>query len=97
MKNEPNRKRHGDHNRHTKPQPVPQKFDGCRKHAVSDKDTRADRDARCRAHKHTCRRNIDMVAIIMNNRIYGMTGGQFSPLSGRGIRATTARRKAGSA
>lgn len=31
-----------------------------------------------------------MVAIIMNNRIYGMTGGQFSPLSGRGIRATTA-------
>ena len=39
---------------------------------------------------HACRRNIDMVAIIMNNRIYGMTGGQFSPLSGRGIRATTA-------
>ena len=26
----------------------------------------------------------------MNNRIYGMTGGQFSPLSGPGIRATTA-------
>ena len=62
MKNEPNRKRHGDHNRHAKPQPVPQKFDGCRKHAVSDKDTRADRDARCRAHKHTCRRNILRVA-----------------------------------
>ena len=39
---------------------------------------------------HACRRNIDMVAIIMNNRIYGMTGGQFSPLSGRGIKATTA-------
>jgi 2-oxoglutarate ferredoxin oxidoreductase subunit beta len=26
----------------------------------------------------------------MNNRIYGMTGGQFSPLSGIGIMATTA-------
>jgi 2-oxoglutarate ferredoxin oxidoreductase subunit beta len=26
----------------------------------------------------------------MNNRIYGMTGGQYSPLSGYGIRATTA-------
>src|SRR6056297_1634194 len=38
---------------------------------------------------HACRRNIDMTAIIMNNRIYGMTGGQFSPLSGRGIQATT--------
>ena len=31
-----------------------------------------------------------MVAIIMNNRIYGMTGGQYSPLSGAGILATTA-------
>jgi len=39
---------------------------------------------------HACRRNIDMVAIVMNNRIYGMTGGQFSPLSGEGILATTA-------
>jgi 2-oxoglutarate ferredoxin oxidoreductase subunit beta len=39
---------------------------------------------------HACRRNIDMTAIVMNNRIYGMTGGQFSPLSGYGIRATTA-------
>jgi len=38
---------------------------------------------------HACRRNIDMTAIIMNNRIYGMTGGQFSPLSGFGIQATT--------
>jgi 2-oxoglutarate ferredoxin oxidoreductase subunit beta len=26
----------------------------------------------------------------MNNRIYGMTGGQFSPMSGVGINATTA-------
>jgi 2-oxoglutarate ferredoxin oxidoreductase subunit beta len=39
---------------------------------------------------HAARRNIDMTAIVMNNRIYGMTGGQFSPLSGRDIRATTA-------
>lgn len=39
---------------------------------------------------HACRRNIDMTAIIMNNRIYGMTGGQYSPLSGEGIFATTA-------
>ena len=39
---------------------------------------------------HACRRNIDMTAIVMNNRIYGMTGGQYSPLSGRGVKATTA-------
>lgn len=39
---------------------------------------------------HAARRNIDMTAIVMNNRIYGMTGGQFSPLSGPGVRATTA-------
>ena len=31
-----------------------------------------------------------MTAIIMNNRIYGMTGGQYSPMSGRGTLATTA-------
>jgi 2-oxoglutarate/2-oxoacid ferredoxin oxidoreductase subunit beta len=39
---------------------------------------------------HACRRNIDMTAIIMNNNIYGMTAGQYSPLSGRGRLATTA-------
>ncbi len=39
---------------------------------------------------HAARRNIDMTAIVMNNRIYGMTGGQFSPLSGPGVKATTA-------
>ena len=39
---------------------------------------------------HAARRNIDITAIVMNNRIYGMTGGQFSPLSGPGILATTA-------
>jgi 2-oxoglutarate ferredoxin oxidoreductase subunit beta len=39
---------------------------------------------------HAARRNIDITAIVMNNRIYGMTGGQYSPLSGDNIRATTA-------
>jgi 2-oxoglutarate ferredoxin oxidoreductase subunit beta len=39
---------------------------------------------------HAARRNIDLTAIVMNNRIYGMTGGQFSPLSGCGVMATTA-------
>jgi len=39
---------------------------------------------------HAARRNIDMTAIVMNNRIYGMTGGQYSPLSGIGVLATTA-------
>jgi 2-oxoglutarate ferredoxin oxidoreductase subunit beta len=39
---------------------------------------------------HAARRNIAMTALVMNNRIYGMTGGQFSPLSGHGTLATTA-------
>ena len=39
---------------------------------------------------HTARRNIDITALVMNNRIYGMTGGQYSPLSGEGVSATTA-------
>ncbi len=39
---------------------------------------------------HAARRNIAITAIVMNNRIYGMTGGQYSPLSGYGITATTA-------
>jgi len=39
---------------------------------------------------HAARRNIDITAIVMNNRIYGMTGGQYSPLSGLGVLATTA-------
>ena len=39
---------------------------------------------------HAARRNIDLTAIIMDNRIYGMTGGQYSPMSGQGIKATTA-------
>ncbi len=39
---------------------------------------------------HAARRNINITAVVMNNRIYGMTGGQFSPLSGAGAKATTA-------
>ena len=38
---------------------------------------------------HAARRNMEMTAIVMNNRIYGMTGGQFSPLSGVGTTGTT--------
>ncbi len=38
---------------------------------------------------HAARRNIDITALVLNNRIYGMTGGQFSPLSGIGTMATT--------
>ncbi len=39
---------------------------------------------------HAARRNIDLTAIIMNNQIYGMTGGQSSPMTGCGEYATTA-------
>jgi 2-oxoglutarate ferredoxin oxidoreductase subunit beta len=39
---------------------------------------------------HAARRNIDLTAIIMNNSIYGMTGGQYSPSTGYGDLATTA-------
>jgi 2-oxoglutarate ferredoxin oxidoreductase subunit beta len=39
---------------------------------------------------HAARRNINITALVMNNRTYGMTGGQFSPLSGVGTKATTA-------
>ncbi len=39
---------------------------------------------------HSCRRNIDITLVIVNNEIYGMTGGQFSPTSPLGTRAATA-------
>ncbi len=39
---------------------------------------------------HAARRNINITALVMNNRTYGMTGGQYSPLSGIGTKATTA-------
>jgi len=39
---------------------------------------------------HTARRNIDITTILINNSIYGMTGGQYSPLTPEGSYATTA-------
>jgi 2-oxoglutarate ferredoxin oxidoreductase subunit beta len=39
---------------------------------------------------HACRRNIDLTCILMNNQVYGMTGGQVSPTMNMGDRATTA-------
>ncbi len=39
---------------------------------------------------HTARRNIDITLVIINNGIYGMTGGQFSPMTGHSCKATTA-------
>ncbi|MDO4581048.1 MAG: thiamine pyrophosphate-dependent enzyme [Bacillota bacterium] len=39
---------------------------------------------------HACRRNMDMTMIVINNNIYGMTGGQFSPLTPFGKKGTTA-------
>ena len=38
---------------------------------------------------HAARRNIDVTAIILNNSIYGMTGGQYSPTTPYGMRSTT--------
>lgn len=39
---------------------------------------------------HTVKRNIDMVSILMDNQIYGLTKGQFSPTSLRGQKVKTA-------
>jgi len=39
---------------------------------------------------HAARRNIDLTALIMNNRIYGMTGGQGSPMTPLRMRTATA-------
>ncbi|MCJ7686252.1 MAG: 2-oxoacid:ferredoxin oxidoreductase subunit beta [Desulfobacteraceae bacterium] len=39
---------------------------------------------------HAARRNLDLTAIIINNQIYGMTGGQFSPTTPYGSNAATA-------
>lgn len=38
---------------------------------------------------HACRRNIDITIICVNNHIYGMTGGQVSPTTPTGKKATT--------
>ena len=38
---------------------------------------------------HAARRNLDLTAIIINNSIYGMTGGQYSPTTPFGAHTTT--------
>jgi len=38
---------------------------------------------------HACRRNLDVVAIMFNNGIYGMTGGQVAPTTPLGASTTT--------
>ncbi|HYA13294.1 MAG TPA: 2-oxoacid:ferredoxin oxidoreductase subunit beta [Syntrophales bacterium] len=38
---------------------------------------------------HAARRNINLTAIIINNNIYGMTGGQYSPTTPYGMKSTT--------
>ncbi len=39
---------------------------------------------------HAARRNIDLTAVIINNAVYGMTGGQTSPTTPYGMKTTTA-------
>jgi len=39
---------------------------------------------------HGARRNIDLTVLLYNNYIYGMTGGQVSPTTPRGMNASTA-------
>lgn len=39
---------------------------------------------------HAARRNIDLTVVLFNNSIYGMTGGQYSPLTPTHSKATTA-------
>lgn len=39
---------------------------------------------------HAARRNIDLTVILYNNSIYGMTGGQYSPMTPYHAKATTA-------
>lgn len=38
---------------------------------------------------HAARRNINLTVVLINNNIYGMTGGQYSPTTPHGDRATT--------
>ncbi|MCK4547271.1 MAG: 2-oxoacid:ferredoxin oxidoreductase subunit beta [Candidatus Eisenbacteria sp.] len=38
---------------------------------------------------HAARRNIDLTVVVFNNYIYGMTGGQGSPTTPRGMKAST--------
>jgi 2-oxoglutarate ferredoxin oxidoreductase subunit beta len=38
---------------------------------------------------HAARRNLDVVVLLLNNEIYGMTGGQAAPTTARGANTTT--------
>ncbi|MGD0231810.1 MAG: 2-oxoacid:ferredoxin oxidoreductase subunit beta [Syntrophorhabdales bacterium] len=38
---------------------------------------------------HAARRNIDLTTLVVNNSIYGMTGGQYSPTTPYGMKSTT--------
>ncbi len=38
---------------------------------------------------HACRRNLKMTCLMLNNEVYGMTGGQVSPTTGRNRLTTT--------
>ncbi len=38
---------------------------------------------------HTCRRNLDVTILCVNNGLYGMTGGQVAPTTPFGVRTTT--------
>jgi len=40
---------------------------------------------------HACRRNLDLTALIFNNGIYGLTGGQLAPTTPLGKRSTTSQ------
>jgi len=38
---------------------------------------------------HACRRNIDITIIVINNNVYGMTGGQYSPTTPQDFKTQT--------
>ena len=38
---------------------------------------------------HAARRNIDLTAVVVNNSVYGMTGGQYSPTTPYGMKTAT--------
>ena len=40
---------------------------------------------------HACRRNMDMTIILVNNGLYGMTGGQVAPTTSHGQKTSTTR------
>ena len=44
---------------------------------------------------HTCRRNLNMVSIVQNNQVYGLTKGQYSPTSDLGYITKTSPPPAG--